>query len=437
MDFVVILIKIHRMKTLCSKPLFLLVSCLILVVSCRKGDSGELVPDANNGAISLPEGFAALVVADSIGPGRHIAVNTNGDIYLALRELKDGHGLVAMRDTTGDGKADVMIRFGTLPGTGLQIHKGYLYFAHDRGVIRYKLTGNLLPDMAPETIVTGFTPQFQHAAKTIAFDTAGYLYVNVGAPSNACQENDRTPGSPGIDPCPILENYGGIWRFRDDVPNQTQAVHGTRFATGLRNCVAIDWNAAVNNLYVVQHGRDQLNQLFPDIYNDTDNADLPAEEFFMLEEGDDCGWPYCYYDGLQHVKVLAPEYGGDGNIVGRCPEKKDPLMAFPAHTAPNDLLFYSGSMFPDRYKNGAFIAFHGSWNRSPVEQKGYYVAFVPFGGRMPVDTWEIFADGFAGKGPVMNPGDAVHRPMGLAMGPDGSLYISDSVRGTIWRIFHI
>jgi glucose/arabinose dehydrogenase len=419
-------------------PLLILSLICLSPLSCIHPDkTAGLSADPVNGGIELPRGFSALIMADSLGHGRHIAVRSNGDVFLALQDLRDGKGIVALRDTTGDGKADVTAYFGALPGTGIQIHKDYLYFAHDTVILRYKLKENdLLPDPTPETIVTGFKREYQHAAKTLAFDNAGNMYVNIGAPSNACQQNDRTPGSPGMDPCPILENYGGIWRFKDDVQDQTQAKDGYRYATGLRNCVAIEWNDAVNNLYVVQHGRDQLNQFFPELYSDEDNANLPAEEFFLLEEGDDCGWPYCYFDNQKGQKVLSPEYGGNGDSIGRCAEKKDPIMSFPAHTAPNDLIFYSGDLFPDRYVQGAFIAFHGSWNRTPRLQEGYYVAFVPFEGRLPAADWEIFANGFAGKKPVVSPGDAVHRPMGLAEGPDGSLYISDSVRGTIWRIFY-
>jgi len=411
---------------------------LMTIASCSRPENAPaLVADPDNGGIALPRGFYALVVADDLGRGRHIAVRNNGDIFLALQELKGGKGIVALRDTTGDGKADVISYFGDLPGTGIHIHKDHLYFAHDTAILRYKLRQNdLLPDLVPETIVSGFKREYQHAAKTIAFDTIGNLYVNVGAPSNACQQNDRTPGSPGMDPCPILENYGGIWRFKDDVLNQTQADNGSRFATGLRNCVAIEWNSRVSNLYVVQHGRDQLNQFFPDFFTDEDNANLPAEEFFLLEEGDDCGWPYCYFDFQKGIKVLNPEYGGNGDSIGRCAEKKNPIMAFPAHTAPNDLIFYHQDQFPDRYRQGAFIAFHGSWNRSPLEQEGFYVAFIPFDNQLPAGTWEVFARNFAGVEPVNSPGDALHRPMGLAVGRDGSLYISDSVKGTIWRVFY-
>jgi len=419
------------------KQIAILVICTLLAGCNRTDRSTGLNPDSGNGGLRLPEGFAALVVAENLGQGRHIAVNGNGDIFLALRELNNGHGIVALRDTTGDGKADITAYFGDLPGTGLQIHKEYLYFAHDTCVIRYKFHANdLLPESEPETIVSGLKREYQHEAKTIAFDAVGNLYVNIGAPSNACQKDDRTPGSPGLDPCPILEMYGGIWRFKDDVKNQTQEKDGHRFATGLRNCVAIDWNNKVNNLYVVQHGRDQLNQFYPEYYDDNDNANLPAEEFFLLEEGDDCGWPYCYFDDQKIRKVLAPEYGGNGDSIGRCAGKKDPILAFPAHTAPNDLIFYTHEQFPEEYKNGAFIAFHGSWNRSPQVQKGYNVVFVPFYDKLPTGDWSVFADGFSGTEPVNNTGDAAHRPMGLAVGPDGSLYISDSVHGTIWRVFY-
>jgi glucose/arabinose dehydrogenase len=126
-------------------------------------------------------------------------------------------------------------------------------------------------------------------------------------------------------------------------------------------------------------------------------------------------------------------------------------MAFPGHWAPNDLLFYTGNAFPARYRNGAFVCFHGSWNRAPLKQGGYFVAFIPMdkAGR-PAGPYEVFAENFAGvnepgvpgktadagKPDLASPNDAKHRPMGLAQGPDGSLYISDSVKGTVWRVVY-
>jgi glucose/arabinose dehydrogenase len=170
------------------------------------------------------------------------------------------------------------------------------------------------------------------------------------------------------------------------------------------------------------------------LYSEDDGVNLPAEEFFLIKEGADCGWPYCYYDNAKDMKLLAPEYGGNHKIQGRCETKTKPIVIFPAHYAPNDLLFYTGNQFPLKYKNGAFIAFHGSWNRSPQEQKGYNVVFVPFNGELPSGNWEVFADGFSGVSVIKSPQDAKYRPCGLAQGPDGSLYIVDDRKGKVWRI---
>jgi glucose/arabinose dehydrogenase len=158
----------------------------------------------------------------------------------------------------------------------------------------------------------------------------------------------------------------------------------------------------------------------------------------MLEvkKGSDFGWPYCYFDNFQNKKILSPEYGGDAKKQGRCEGVNPPAMGFPAHMAPNGLLFYTGAMFPEKYKNGAFIAFHGSWNRAPLNQKGFFVAFVPFKDGKPGGDYEVFADGFAGKAEITSPGQAVHRPCGLAQGPDGAIYVSDDVKGTIWKIVY-
>lgn len=419
-----------------------LIPALILAFfafSCSQESSSSksLIPDADNGGLILPEGFSAIVVADELGRGRHIDVNTNGDIYVSLRNQDENKGIVCMRDTTGDGKADIIEYTGEHVGTGINLHNGYLYFGADNEVVRYPMQeGKLLPDNSWERIAYGFPEEGQHEAKPIEFDGKGNMYVTVGAPSNACMEQMRTKGSPGMDPCPLLEYSGGIWRFDENATDQRQTEDGERYATGIRHAVAITWNKKVDELYAVQHGRDQLHQFFPDMYTTEESAQLPAEELLLVTEGSDFGWPYCYFDQLQDKKVLGPEYGGDKTIQGRCENKKDPLMGFPGHMAPNDILFYNGDMFPEKYKNGAFIAFHGSWNRAPEPQKGYFVVFVPFDGENPSGDWEVFADGFAGEEVINSTRDAEYRPCGLAQGPDGSLYVVDSNEGKVWRIIH-
>lgn len=383
--------------------------------------------------LKLPSGFTATPIVESLGKNRHIAVHTNGDIYVKMQRLQDGKGILVLREKGG--KAEIVNRLGNFQGSGIAIKDGFLYATTDEDVYRFKFNNNneIDPSQKPEKIVTGLLNKRQHAAKTIALDNAGNIYVNIGAPSNSCQVKDRENGSPGQDPCPILQDAGGIWQFKAGELNQSYG-QGTRYATGLRNCVGLVWNDNVNDLYAVQHGRDGLFQMFPEQYNAEEGAELPAEEMFRVKKGSDFGWPYCYFDQYQNKKMLAPEYGGDKKKQGRCAGVDTPVVSFPGHWAPNALMFYTGNQFPEKYKNGAFVAFHGSWNRAPLKQKGYKVVFIPFKDGKANGEYEVFADGFAGSDEIDSPGDAVTRPCGLAEGPDGSLYISDSVKGTIWKV---
>jgi len=410
------------------------------------GTSFECAPD--DAGLTLPDGFCAVLFAEfEDARPRHLVVDAEGDVYarLTVRRRRgqgedDGPtgGLAALRDTDGDGRADTVERLDDTFGTGIALRDGFLYYATSTTVYRRPLAeGDLLPGEPVETMISGFPRQGQHSDKPFTFDGAGNIYVNVGAPSNACQQEARTPGSPGEDPCPQLERQAGIWRFDADRPGQTQEDDGERYATGIRNGLGIAWNPQVDALYATQHGRDSLFDLWNDLYTQEESAELPAEEFMRVDEGDDFGWPYCYWDHLQGERVLAPEYGGDGEEQGRCADKAEPLMAFPGHWGPNDLIFYGGEQFPERYRGGAFIAFHGSWNRMPFPQEGYSVVFVPLDDRgMPAGDYEVFATGFKGAEEIATSRDAEYRPTGLAVGPDGSLYIADDRGGRIWRVVH-
>ena len=263
------------------------------------------------------------------------------------------------------------------------------------------------------------------------------MYVTFSAPTNACEDWDTKPNTystenvKGQYPCEQLEILGGIWKFNKNKLGQSLK-DGIRYASGIRSVVGLTWNNKVNSLYGVNHGRDFLHNHYPQYYSKWDNTVLPAEEFMKIENGDNYGWPYTYYDHFKNKRMLAPEYGGDGKIESK--DYSDPIMGLPAHWAPNDLLFYTGNQFPERYKNGAFIAFHGSTNRMPYPQAGYVVGFIPFDKGIPNGEMEIFADGFTGKDTISDMEEAEYRPMGLAQGPDGSLYISESKKGKIWRI---
>lgn len=415
--------------------LFLLI--VIIFSNCK----GKVpIGDKDNGGLFLPDGFEALVVVDSLkGRARHIAVNTNGDIYVKLRFPDSLGGNAALRDNDNDGKADIIKTFDNYEdknqyGTEMRIHNGYLYFSSVKNIFRQKLTpGKLIPESKMELILTDTQKIRQHDTKPLAFDNEGNMYTAFGAPSDCCQINDRTPFSPGMFPCPILELRAGVWRFDANKLGQTQK-DGYKFATGMRSVVALQWNNQDNHLFTLVHGRDYLHNTWPNLFTAWQGAVLPSEVFVKLTDGADVGWPYHYYDQIQKKYFLNPEYGGDGIKQGDVTKLVDPVIGFPGHFAPNDLLFYTGDQFPERYKYGAFMAFHGSTSSAPYPQSGYFVCFVPFKNGVPSGPWEVFADGFAGKQPVVNVSDADYRPMGLAMGPDGSLYVSDSEKGKIWRI---
>lgn len=412
---------------------------VLMVTGCKqeaKQEEPTLKVSSDNEGIDVPSGFGVLKVIDSLEKPRHIGVNAQGGIYVKLREATDEKGILYLEDLDGDGLIDKTSGFGNYGGTGIVVEKDFLYASSDEEIFRYPLDANGVvknPESA-DTLVTGLISRRAHASKSFTLDKQGNIYVNIGAYSNACQVEDRAIGSPAMMPCTILDSAGGVWQFRNDKKMQSYA-EGLRYATGLRNVVGLDWNKSTDKLFVTQHGRDMLSTLFPDLYDTKTSADLPAETLYVIEEGDDAGWPYIYYDQNLKAKILAPEYGGDGQKTAG-EDAIDPVVAFPGHMAPNALLFYTGEMFPEKYRNGAFIAFHGSWNRAPEKQEGFMVAFVPFKNGEPSGDWEIFANGFAGKEVIASPSEAKHRPTGLAQGPDGSLYVSDDAGGAIFRIVY-
>lgn len=426
----------------------------ILLAYCQSPKQPAPLPagDPDNGKLLLPDHFEAVVVADSLGRARHLTVNTNGDIYVKLtfNDVMHGNGgTVGLRDANNDGKADIITYFGDykdeggLPG-GMAVHDGYLYTATIKNIFRNKLkTGQLVPDSKTEIILTDDDSNLQkhwHTAKPFAFDRHGNMYVPFGAPTDAAQDIKLVgpagiPGGKGLDPAPDLERYAGIWRFRAAKKGQTQK-DGYKYATGIRSVLAIDWNPMDDCLYVVMHGMDNFHTRYPQVFTAWQAAVLPSEPFLKVTEHSNFGWPYAYYDHILKKNVLQPGYGGDGKIVGRASQFDVPAMGFPGHWAPMDLLFYTGDQFPARYRKGAFVAFHGSTDRSPYPQAGYIVCFVPFENGKPTGEWEVFADGFTGVDTVFNTSDARYRPMGLAMGPDGSIYISDSNKGKIWRVMY-
>jgi len=404
----------------------------------------------DNAGLTLPAGVCATVFADSVGNARHVAVASNGDVYVTLEgtdpspekkiagETQEPQpaSVLALRDTTRDGRADVTARIGTLGNTGVALANGYLYVDEGARIVRYKRADDeLAPGGSREVVVQNIPLMPGHRARNIAVGGDGALYVNVGSHTNACQKRDRTAGSLGNDPCTELETRAGIWRFDATKTGQTFS-REARFATGIRNGMAMTVRPNDGALFVVQHGRDQLHDNWPKVFPTTQyQAENPGEELMQVSQGDEFGWPYCYYSMDEKKLVTAPEYGGDGKKTDRCEGKKGPVAVFPGHWAPMSALFYTGTALPAKYRDGVFIAFHGSWNRAPLPQAGYRVVFQPMTNGQPSGEFETFADGFAGlPAGEIQPDRAKHRPVGLAQGPDGALYITDDSGGRIYRL---
>ncbi len=409
--------------------------------------STECKTDA--GGITLSPGFCATVFADHLGHVRHMAVAANGVVYANTwsgtyyqNDTPPAGGmLLALQDTSGDGKADKIERFGPAfnagqrgdhGGTGIGLYKNYVYAETDDKIVRYALPAKgSVPTGKPETVLYGLPLSGDHPMHPFLIDRQGNMYVDEGSATNSCQSQNRIPLVPGISPCTELLTRGGTWRYDANKLNQRFSA-AARFATGIRNGEAFSIDSA-GRIYATQHGRDQLFENWPKLYTMVQGQNEPAEELVHLQRGGDYGWPECYYDYDQKKLVLAPEYGGDGGKkLGVCARKLEPVAAFPAHWAPNDMLIYEGNGFPSAYKDGAFLAFHGSWNRAPGQQGGYNVVFQPMADGKAKGPFVVFADGFAG--PQKQPGRAVHRPTGLAVAPDGALYISDDQGGEIWRV---
>jgi glucose/arabinose dehydrogenase len=395
--------------------------------------------ECGDAGISLPEGFCATVFADGVGHARHMAVSPSGVVFVALADGTDDDlkgGVVALRDDDDDGIADTSETFGDAGGNGIAWRDDSLYFAQNDRVLRWDLPdGRMEPDGPAETIAADLPHTGDHVNKSIAFDAEGAMFLNIGSASNSCQEENREVESPGIDPCPELAVRAGIWRYGPD-SEQRVSDQGERYAMGVRNAVALAVEPTFGRLVAVQNGRDQLHENWPKLYTAADDVRLPSEELFIVREGGDYGWPYCYHDASLKQKVLAPEYGGDGEEIGRCEAVEEPDATYPAHWAPLSIHFYRGDMFPARYHGGAFIAFHGNRFDPEIDDDlpGYSVEFQAFDEGEPFGGVRRFADEFIGDADGMLPDAAEHRPVGLAEAPDGALYISDDVGGRIWRV---
>jgi glucose/arabinose dehydrogenase len=388
----------------------------------------------------LPQGFHASVVEEGLGSARHIAIREDGDIYVSTRTGRDAaapSGIIALH-LDRDHKVIDTQHFGTVAnGTGIRFYKNALFASSPTSIYRFDFTGHeLVPSSAPAIVVDGM-PSGGFPSRGIAFDGNGGLYVTVGASSNICLDPATRNGSRpvGLQPCPSLDGRSGVWRFDASKLNQKFPSDGEQIATGLRDMMAVDWSHDLNGLYGVMQDRNGTARAFAGSVSNSADADSIAEELHRINKGANLGWPYTYYDRSLNTRVLAPEYGGDGHTPAQG-NYSTPVVGFPAHQSPLDLVFYDGRQFPSQYRGGAFVVFHGGAGAElPEGHHGYDVQFVPFDKSGKPGVPQIFATGFAGPDPIdRNPAKAAYRPTGAAVGPDGSLYVIDGQKGRLWRI---
>lgn len=340
--------------------------------------------------LKLPAGFHIAVFASV--PGPRMLAFTPGGVLLAS---ESGEGkIVALPDPNHSGKVDRVtdVLSGLNEPHGIAFYQGKLYVAENDKVRCYDWDEPNLRATNPRTIADLPTGG-GHSTRSILFHS-GKMYVSAGSSCNACVEKDPRRAT--------------VMEFNSDGSDQKI------FAKGLRNAVGLAVNPKTDTVWVTVNGRDWLGD------------DLPPETIYDLGKGNvDAGWPYCYGDRVADVNFTKP--GED-----RCSGVIEPKVQMQAHSAPLGLAFYEGSMFPPEYRNNIFVAFHGSWNRSVPT--GYKVVRVKLDGNgQPVGGAEDFITGWLAPN-ERKKGRWMGRPVGIAFGTDGSMYLSDDAGGVVYRI---
>lgn len=354
---------------------------MVLAVFCNSND--DLVP-GKQGDIKLPPGFKIDVYAEVPG-ARSMAMSESGVLFAGTR----GEGKVyAILDTNKDKKADKIITIaeGLDTPNGVALHDGDLYVAEVSRVLKFPDIENRLDNPpSPVVINDSFPASRSHGWKFIKFGPDGKLYVPVGAPCNICKSDD--------------ERFASIMRMNSDGSGLEVYAHG------IRNTVGFDWSPADGALWFTDNGRDLLGDNVP-----------PDELNRAPEKGMNFGYPY-----MHGKDIRDPEFGKGVDLS----KFTKPVQELGAHVAALGMEFYTGNMFPEKFKNSIFIAEHGSWNRS--KKIGYRVMFIKLNGNEPVSE-EPFAEGWLQNESVSG------RPVDVEEMSDGSLLVSDDYAGMIYRI---
>ena len=348
--------------------------------------------DAQIADISLPDGFAIQVFAEGLRGPRFMAVGPDSVLYVADR---GNDRIVALPDANGDGQADEIrvVAEGLNNPHNLSFHEGSWYVAVTEGVVRLNDSDGDGVAESFTTLLDTFLPPGQHSSRTIAFLPDGRLLISAGSTCNVCEEEDPRRAAITVYDSPV---------------GQDQLTGEQIYASGLRNAVGLTIHPETGQLWVTNNGRDLLGD------------DLPPETVYSVTEGGDYGWPSCHSG-----TVVDPEFGFDG----ACAVAGKPVVTIQAHSAPLGLTFYTGDAFPAEYQGDLFVALHGSWNRSVPT--GYKIVRVPLDGSIATGPVEDFATGWLNEADYSSNG----RPVGVTVGADGALYVSDDKGGYIYRIY--
>jgi len=340
--------------------------------------------------LRVPAGFRVTIFANDVGKPRVLAVAADGSVYATRRDPGD---IVLLRDTNGDGAADVqriVVRRPQLHGLALHGQRAYFVGVNDVFVADVAADGSFANTTR---LVHDLPDGGQHADRTLRVGPDGQLYISVGSTCNACDETNPENAT--------------ILRAPLDLASRTI------YATGLRNTIGFDWHPDTKQLYGMDHGIDWLGD------------EEQVEELNRIEQGKQYGWPYVYGNNGKNPKDEPP---GEISHDEWARLSAGPALGYRAHSAPMQMQFYTGAQFPPEYRGDAFVAMHGSWNRETPS--GYEVVRIRFKNGTPVAI-EPFMTGFlsGGSTPMM-----FGRPFGVAVARDGSLLIGDDLNGVIYRV---